>query len=459
MIRKLYPFGRKKAFNVTYDDGVLQDVRFAELLNKYNLKGTFNLNSALMENEFEWIHESGLVVKRLNKEDAVSLYKGHEIASHTATHPFMDSLTREEIIRELSRDKMSLEKLFSQPVRGFAVPFDHYSELIAQCVKECGFEYARISEESLCFKPQSDYYNWRATVFHLDESLESISQKFIASDEELAFFQIVGHTYDLDVENKWETIENVFREISACGDILSMTTIEAVSYLRAMSKAEIADGYIKNNSDVNLWFEVDNKVCKVKPDEILNFEPSSKILRTERLILRPWTEADAESLFEYAKNPEVGPVAGWPPHKSIEESLEIIRNVFTGEQCYAICEKENGKAIGAIELKLRGHTDMTNRDDECELGYWLGKPYWGRGYMPEAARELLRHGFEDLHMTTVWCGYYDGNLKSKRVQEKLGFEYHHTCSEVEVPHMNEIRIGHINYMTKERWRSTLNNNQ
>ena len=93
-------------------------------------------------------------------------------------------------------------------------------------------------------------------------------------------------------------------------------------------------------------------------------------MKTKRLVLRKWTEADAESLYEYAKDSEVGPIAGWPPHKSVEESLDVIRNVFNGPECYAICEKENGKAIGAIELKLKGHTDMTDREDECELGYW-----------------------------------------------------------------------------------------
>ena len=175
------------------------------------------------------------------------------------------------------------------------------------------------------------------------------------------------------------------------------------------------------------------------------------ILTTERLVLRRWTESDAESLYEYAKDPDVGPIAGWPPHKNVEESLEVIRNVFNGAECYAICEKGNEKAIGAVELKLNGHTDMTERDDECELGYWLGKPFWGRGYMPEAATELLRHGFEDLGMTTIWCGYYDGNIKSKRVQEKVGFQYHHTCDEVPVPLLGETRIGHTNYMTKEEW--------
>lgn len=174
-------------------------------------------------------------------------------------------------------------------------------------------------------------------------------------------------------------------------------------------------------------------------------------IETERLILRPWTESDAESLYEYAKEPAVGPIAGWPPHQSVDESLNIIQTVLTGAQCYAICEKDNDKAIGAIELKLKGHTDMTDKEDECELGYWLGKPFWGRGYMLEAVRELLRHGFENLGMSTIWCGYYDGNEKSKRVQEKVGFTYHHTCDEVSVPLMNEVRVGHTSIMTKEQW--------
>ena len=175
------------------------------------------------------------------------------------------------------------------------------------------------------------------------------------------------------------------------------------------------------------------------------------MLETERLILRKWTDADAESLFHYAKDPAVGPAAGWQPHQSVEESRNVIRNLLNGAECYAICEKGSDEAIGSIELRLNGHTDMTDRDDECELGYWLGKPFWGRGYMPEAAREILRHGFEDLGMNTIWCGYYEGNRKSKRVQEKLGFTYHHTCQKVPVPQMHEVRVGHTNQMTKEQW--------
>ena len=105
-------------------------------------------------------------------------------------------------------------------------------------------------------------------------------------------------------------------------------------------------------------------------------------LQTERLTLRRWEETDAESLYEYASDPDVGPIAGWPPHKSIEESREVIRNVFCGAECYAICEKGSGKAIGAIELKLNGHTDMTEQNDECELGYWIYAGGSGRNAPP-----------------------------------------------------------------------------
>lgn len=178
---------------------------------------------------------------------------------------------------------------------------------------------------------------------------------------------------------------------------------------------------------------------------------TGKLLQTERLLLRPWRESDAESLYEYAKDPAVGPIAGWSPHRSMAESLHIIQNVLNGAECYAICERQNGRAIGCIELQMKGHTDMTDRDDECELGYWLGKPFWGRGYMPEAGSELLRHAFEEIGMAKVWCGYFDGNAKSKRVQEKLGFVYHHTCNDVPVPSMNEVRVGHTNELTRAHW--------
>jgi cytidine deaminase len=94
---------------------------------------------------------------------------------------------------------------------------------------------------------------------------------------------------------------------------------------------------------------------------------------------------------------------------------------------------------------------MTDRDDECELGYWLGKPFWGKGIVPEAVKEMLRHAFADIGMTKVWAGYYDGNIKSKRVQEKCGFRYQWKSENIDVPLMNEKRTGHVNSMTRDQW--------
>ena len=172
------------------------------------------------------------------------------------------------------------------------------------------------------------------------------------------------------------------------------------------------------------------------------------ILQTKRLILRPWREDDAEDLYTYASDPEVVPPAGWPPHTSVENSCEIIRAVLSKPDTFAVCLKENGKPVGSIGFH---RNDLAEQDDEYELGYWIGKPFWGQGFIPEASREMLRYAFEDLGMSRIWCGYYDGNEKSRRVQEKLGFVYQQRTEGIEVPLLGKIRTGHSNLMTKERW--------
>ena len=172
------------------------------------------------------------------------------------------------------------------------------------------------------------------------------------------------------------------------------------------------------------------------------------ILETKRLILRPWEEADAEECYRYAKDPLVGPAAGWPVHTSIENSRQVIRNVLMVPETYAIVLKETGLPVGSIGLH---HSDLAKGEEEAELGYWIGVPYWGQGLVPEAAREVLRHAFEDLHLERVWCAYYDGNEKSKKVQEKLGFRHQWTNENVPVLQMGETRKEHVNRMTREEW--------
>lgn len=180
------------------------------------------------------------------------------------------------------------------------------------------------------------------------------------------------------------------------------------------------------------------------------------ILETERLILRPWREADAEDLYEYAKDDRIGPIAGWPPHKSIEESAEIIRTIFVQEGVYAVTLKEDDVAIGCIGLIRGAKSNFPISEDEGEISYWIGVPFWGKGLIPEAICEVVRYGFEKLELTAIWCGYSDGNEKSKRAQEKCGFRYHRTDTDKPSALMNDIRTEHVSYLSKEEWIELIN---
>ncbi|GHS94775.1 N-acetyltransferase [Bacteroidia bacterium] len=155
-------------------------------------------------------------------------------------------------------------------------------------------------------------------------------------------------------------------------------------------------------------------------------------LQTERMILRPWQDSDAEALYAIASNPEVGLNAGWEPHKSVEHSREMIRTIFSEKEFYAIVLKDTNELVGCVGFLL-GDAKHSKKmgDNDAEAGYWIGVPYWGQGLIPEAMRELIRHGFEDLALDAIWEGYYEGNIRSKRVADKLGFIYQFTEAENE----------------------------
>ena len=174
-------------------------------------------------------------------------------------------------------------------------------------------------------------------------------------------------------------------------------------------------------------------------------------LETERLILRPWRETDAESLYGYAKDERVGPAAGWPPHTSVENSREIIRGVLSEPETYAVCRKEDDRAIGSIGLMIGSASGLSLPDNEGELGYWIGVPFWGQGFIPEAVRGLIRYAFEKLRLEKLWCGYFDGNEKSKRVQEQCGFVYHHTRENIPWKSMNTVYTEHVTCLERDRW--------
>ena len=145
------------------------------------------------------------------------------------------------------------------------------------------------------------------------------------------------------------------------------------------------------------------------------------VMETNRLLLRPWRERDAEALFKYASNPDVGPRAGWPPHKTVKESKEIIRTVFHNDTTWAIELKETGEPIGCIGYLPSDGCKIPARDGEPLVGYWIAKPYWNQGICTEALKMVVRHVCKSTSISSLISGHFVDNPASGRVMEKCGF--------------------------------------
>ena len=151
-------------------------------------------------------------------------------------------------------------------------------------------------------------------------------------------------------------------------------------------------------------------------------DKAKRVMETERLTLRPWMESDAEALFKYASDPEVGPRAGWPPHKSVEESLEIIRTVFSMEGMWAVTLKGTDEAIGSVGYLPASASNLPIEADHAEVGYWIARPYWGKGICTEAMEKVIDYCFHEKGFTVLWGDYFPENPASGRVMEKCGFK-------------------------------------
>ncbi|MGM9521188.1 MAG: GNAT family N-acetyltransferase [Oscillospiraceae bacterium] len=166
------------------------------------------------------------------------------------------------------------------------------------------------------------------------------------------------------------------------------------------------------------------------------------------MILRPWREEDAESLYKYACDERVGPAAGWPVHTSVENSREIIKTILSEEGTLAVTLKELGdEPVGSVGIFP---SEAGPIKGEPEIGYWIGVPFWGRGLIPEAVRELQRYVFEETGNSRCWCAHFVGNDKSRRVIEKCGFTYRFTDT-ADMRQLNESRPSCFYSITKEEW--------
>ena len=176
---------------------------------------------------------------------------------------------------------------------------------------------------------------------------------------------------------------------------------------------------------------------------------SHVILKTERLILRPWRETDLDDLYAYASVDGVGQMAGWKPHENREESKMILDLFIREKKTFAL--EYNGRVIGSLGIeKYREDRFPEFAEKKCrEIGYVLARDYWGQGLMPEAVREVIRYLFEDIGLDVIFCGRFLRNHQSKRVQDKCGFR-HYAYDTFETA-MGTAEDDEVNILTREEW--------
>ena len=176
---------------------------------------------------------------------------------------------------------------------------------------------------------------------------------------------------------------------------------------------------------------------------------SKVVLRTERLVLRPWRQSDLQDLYSIASMDGVGQMCGWHPHTRIDESQAMLDKLISGKTAFAL--ERNGHVIGMLGIPRYNEEAFPQFDGlQCrELSFILSKNEWGQGLMPEAVREVIRYLFEDIGLDVIFCGHFVFNRRSARLQEKLGF---HLCGFTKYQtRMGTVEDNRVNFMTRDEW--------
>lgn len=247
-----FPEGRAKALAMSYDDGKVQDERLVEIFNKNGIRGTFNLNYGMLGKE-----------PRLPAERVKELYRGHEIATHTMTHPTIARCPMAAVAEEILEDRKGLEQLTGQIIRGHAYPNGSYNSEIKQLFRQLGIAYARVVQAVDDFALPADPYEWHPTCHHNDPGLMD-KAKFFAGFKKKQYLKLMyvwGHSYEFDQNDNWGVIEEFCEFMGGRKDIWYATNIEIIDYMEAAGALKFsADGTrVFNPSAESVWLEIDDE--------------------------------------------------------------------------------------------------------------------------------------------------------------------------------------------------------
>jgi len=269
-----FPGGKAKALTLSYDDAVQQDVRLMTILNKYGLKCTFNINTGLFAEEG---HEypKGQIHRRMSEKEAVNLYKdsGHEVAIHALTHPFLEQLPANLVIKEIVEDRKNIERLFGKITRGMAYPFGTFNDEVVNILKSCGIAYARTVHSTESFQIPTDWLRLPATCHHNNPKLPELTDKFI-NDKPFGspwLFYLWGHSYEFEADNNWELIEDFAEKIGGRDDIWYATNIEIYDYIQAYNQLifSMDESMVYNPSAFVIYFVYNRQMYTIQPGETL----------------------------------------------------------------------------------------------------------------------------------------------------------------------------------------------
>lgn len=262
-----FPGGKRKAFTMSYDDGVEQDIRLIELMKKYGVKGTFNLGSACFPPPGT-TYPAGKVYRRMTQEQCLNAYDwdGVEIAAHGAHHGYLDKVPLATAVLEMVNDRKALEELFGRIIRGFVYPFATYTDEVVDALRACGSVYARTAAATHDFKMPSDWLRLDPTCHHNDEQLDALTERFLNETpaHEPWMFYLWGHTYEFDQRQNWERIENLLARISGREDVWYATNIEIYEYTRAFESLVFSaeSSLVSNPTAQDVYVLIDEKtVC------------------------------------------------------------------------------------------------------------------------------------------------------------------------------------------------------
>jgi hypothetical protein len=255
-----FPEGRAKALTLSYDDGVEQDIRLIEILDRFGIKATFNINSGCYSPEGT-VFEPGRIHRRMSRTAAIDLYKNspHEVAVHTVSHPYLETLPVAAVAREVIEDRMALESDFGVTVRGMAYPFGTYNDAVVEVLRSAGISYSRTVQSTEKFDMPTDWLRLPATCHHTSSKLMELAQKFVDRPQNLApkMFYLWGHSYEFERDDNWDVIENFCALVGGREDIWYATNIEIYDYTKAYeSLIWSADmSLVTNPSATPIWFK------------------------------------------------------------------------------------------------------------------------------------------------------------------------------------------------------------